>query len=52
MAPGRDLYSHQEQVGISVSFALELMRMIKNRQMAGLEGEALSAAEPFYALAA
>jgi hypothetical protein len=30
---------------------IELMRMFKKRQRAGLKGEALSAAEQFYALA-
>jgi hypothetical protein len=39
-------------VGISVSFTIELMPMIKKEQTAGLKDKALSAAEQFYALAA
>ncbi len=54
MAPGRDLYSGQGQVGIAVSCGIELMgmRMIKKGQMANLEREVLDAVESFYALAA
>lgn len=53
MAPGRDCYSCQGQVGIAVSCGIELMwmRMIKKRQMANLEREVLDAVESFHALA-